>query len=166
MESIDTYMAMGGNYLLNVGPKPDGSIPPEARDSLRAIGEWYKRVKEALWAEPASHLISSSQFLLTAKENTLYLHFHKSPESNGLILETIAKMPKYAMVLNNGQELYTVFEKMPTLCAPPNVGQPVLHINRIPVDQLAGEVIVLKLEFDDLAAAIQQNAKISQQNRF
>lgn len=166
MESIDTYMAMGGNYLLNVGPKPDGSIPPEARDSLRAIGEWYKRVKEALWAEPASHLIPSSQFLLTAKENTLYLHFHKSPESNGMILETIAKMPKYAMVLNNGQELYTAFEKMPTLCAPPNVGQPVLHINRIPVDQLAGEVIVLKLEFDDLAAAIQQNAKISQQNRF
>ena len=166
MESIDTYMAMGGNYLLNVGPKPDGTIPPEAQDSLRAIGEWYKRVKEALWAEPASHLIPSSQFLLTAKGNTLYLHFHKSPESNGLILETIGKLPKSATVLNNEQELYAAFERMPTLCSPPHAGRPVLHLNRIPIDQLAGEVIILKLEFDDLAAAIQQNAKISQQNRF
>ena len=166
MESIDIYMAMGGNYLLNVGPKPDGTIPPEAQDSLRAIGEWYKRVKEALWAEPASHLIPSSQFLLTAKDNTLYLHFHKSPESNGLILETIGKLPKSATVLNNEQELYAAFERMPTLCSPPHAGRPVLHLNRIPIDQLAGEVIILKLEFDDLAAAIQQNAKISQQNRF
>ncbi|MDF2723908.1 MAG: hypothetical protein K0Q59_3583, partial [Paenibacillus sp.] len=29
MQSIDKIMAMGGNYLLNVGPKPDGTIPEE-----------------------------------------------------------------------------------------------------------------------------------------
>jgi alpha-L-fucosidase len=30
----------GGNFLLNVGPKPDGSIQAEFQQRLRAIGDW------------------------------------------------------------------------------------------------------------------------------
>lgn len=32
----------GGNYLLNIGPKGDGSVPAESVRSMEAIGAWMK----------------------------------------------------------------------------------------------------------------------------
>jgi alpha-L-fucosidase len=38
-----------GNLLLNVGPAPDGSVPPEAVERLRPVGEWLKASGEAVY---------------------------------------------------------------------------------------------------------------------
>ncbi len=35
-------VASGGNFLLNIGPSPQGELPPEALDRLAAIGSWMK----------------------------------------------------------------------------------------------------------------------------
>ena len=43
IRSMDRIFAMGGNYLLNVGPDATGTIPPQARQILRQVGEWYRR---------------------------------------------------------------------------------------------------------------------------
>jgi alpha-L-fucosidase len=32
--------ARGGNLLLNIGPKPDGSLPAEQEENLRTLGSW------------------------------------------------------------------------------------------------------------------------------
>ena len=32
----------GGNFLLNVGPRGDGTIPPESIERLKRMGEWMK----------------------------------------------------------------------------------------------------------------------------
>ena len=32
----------GGNFLLNVGPTPEGTIQPEFEERLRAMGKWLK----------------------------------------------------------------------------------------------------------------------------
>ena len=42
-------VSKGGNFLLNVGPSPEGELPPEALDRLRAIGEWMKVNSEAIY---------------------------------------------------------------------------------------------------------------------
>jgi alpha-L-fucosidase len=39
----------GGNLLLNIGPAPDGSIPPEAAEPLQAVGRWLARHGEAVY---------------------------------------------------------------------------------------------------------------------
>ena len=39
----------GGNYLLNVGPKSDGTIPQESIDGLKKIGQWVKINGEAIY---------------------------------------------------------------------------------------------------------------------
>jgi len=39
----------GGNLLLNVGPAPDGSVPPEAYERLRPVGRWIAQNGEALY---------------------------------------------------------------------------------------------------------------------
>jgi alpha-L-fucosidase len=42
--------AKGGNYLLNIGPKADGTIPIESRDRLREMGDWLAINGEAIYA--------------------------------------------------------------------------------------------------------------------
>jgi len=41
---------LGGNYLLNVGPKPDGTFPLPAVKRLREIGGWTAANGEAIYA--------------------------------------------------------------------------------------------------------------------
>ena len=46
-------VSKGGNYLLNVGPLPNGEIPQTAQDVLRNAGTWLKVNGEAVYgAQP------------------------------------------------------------------------------------------------------------------
>ncbi len=46
--------ARGGNYLLNIGPKPDGTFPEECVERLKDIGNWMKVNGEAIYGTKAS----------------------------------------------------------------------------------------------------------------
>lgn len=43
-------VALGGNYLLNVGPTPDGMIPAVFEERLRGVGAWLEINGEAIYA--------------------------------------------------------------------------------------------------------------------
>jgi alpha-L-fucosidase len=43
--------AGGGNLLLNIGPMPDGSVPPEAIDPLTTVGKWLKKSGKAVYGK-------------------------------------------------------------------------------------------------------------------
>ncbi|MCY2925459.1 MAG: alpha-L-fucosidase, partial [Planctomycetota bacterium] len=38
-----------GNLLLNIGPKPDGAVPPEAVERLTAVGKWTSKYGEVIY---------------------------------------------------------------------------------------------------------------------
>ena len=42
--------ARGGNLLLNIGPKPDGSLPIEQEERLRTLGSWMFVNSDAIYA--------------------------------------------------------------------------------------------------------------------
>lgn len=44
----------GGNYLLNIGPRADGSVPPPSVKSLQAIGAWMRVNGDAIYGAQAS----------------------------------------------------------------------------------------------------------------
>ncbi len=56
-----------GNLLLNIGPTPDGSVPPDAVEPLTRVGEWLKENGEAVYGHKdlghysANGICSSSQ---------------------------------------------------------------------------------------------------------
>ncbi|MBC7254548.1 MAG: alpha-L-fucosidase [Chloroflexi bacterium] len=68
----------GGNLLLNVGPKPDGTIPPESERILRQVGEWLQRNGGSIYGTVRCPL-STSTGLCTLKGYTLYVHVLRWP---------------------------------------------------------------------------------------
>ncbi len=148
LRSIDRYLARDANYLLNVGPLPDGTIPAEAVGILQRIGKWYQAVRESLEdVRPASHLTSNRNVLLTRRGNTLYVHLHKDPMADAVKLKPLAVAPRRATLLNTGQSVDFAVDLLPS----EHVEHlPCLRLCKLPVNELANTVLVVKLEFDDL----------------
>ena len=49
VEKLVDIVSKGGNYLLNIGPGPDGELDPNAYQRLKEIGEWMKINGEAIY---------------------------------------------------------------------------------------------------------------------
>lgn len=74
----------GGNFLLNVGPQPDGKIPAGEVEALRKIGEWLEVNGEAVYGSKRSPLEKVPEWgFITQKNNTLYLYVFEWPEGGG-----------------------------------------------------------------------------------
>jgi len=76
----------GGNYLLNVGPKGDGSIPAESIKSMQAIGAWMKVNGAAIYGTTASPFASLDWGRCTRKGTILYLHIFNWPHDGTLLV--------------------------------------------------------------------------------
>ncbi|MCZ6632145.1 MAG: alpha-L-fucosidase [bacterium] len=146
MRSIDRYLARNANYLLNVGPKPDGSFPDEAAGILRRIGKWYHAVREALEnVVPASNLTQNKDILLTRKDNTLYVHLVNDPRTHAVKLDPIHIAPNKATLLNTGEPVEFAVELVPSNHIE---HKPYLRLRNLPVNDQINTVLVIKLEFD------------------
>jgi alpha-L-fucosidase len=69
----------GGNYLLNIGPKPDGSIPEESIRILTETGQWMGRNGESIYGAERCHAGWHPYANFSRKGNTLYIHVHFWP---------------------------------------------------------------------------------------
>ncbi len=156
LRSIDGYLARDANYVLNVGPQADGVIPEESAAIFQRIGKWYGVVKESLeGVTPASHLIANRQVLCTRHGNLLYVHLNKDPLTKGVKLKPINIAPRKATLLNDGRPVDFVVDLVPSEHVE---HRPCLRLRKLPVNELANTVLVVKLEFDDLNAALQNAA--------
>lgn len=152
IKSIDKVMAMGGNYQLNIGPRADGSLDPRDVASLKRVGDWYNRVKEAFGdAIPATTMITDytsnmkDQMLLTRRGNTIYVHLPYDTEADGIIVKPFDMLPIKATLLNNGQGLNTSVNMPASLH---REGRKYLRIQGLPANEITDEVLIIKLEFD------------------
>jgi len=51
LDMVRQVTAGGGNLLLNIGPAPDGSVPPEATERLVPVGKWLAKNGEAVYGQ-------------------------------------------------------------------------------------------------------------------
>lgn len=82
----------GGNFLLNVGPKADGTIPSQSVQILRRVGQWLDRNGGSIYGTSFSPFGGMSTGFSTVKGNTLYLHVLRWPGREitfGRILNTV-----------------------------------------------------------------------------
>jgi len=96
----------GGNYLLNVGPKDDGTFPQESIDRLKEIGEWMKINHEAIYATKASPVAPFDWGRCTSvksKNNTtLYFSVFNWPSDGKLLVPGLKNKIVSAKLLGGG----------------------------------------------------------------
>jgi alpha-L-fucosidase len=77
----------GGNLLLDIGPKGDGSIPEEQVAILEGLGRWTNKHKEAIYGTrsgiPKEHFYGPTT--LSKDENILYLFVKGNPNGEVVI---------------------------------------------------------------------------------
>ena len=80
--NLATCAAGGGNYLLNIGPKPDGSVPQESVDVLDKVGEWLDTNGNAIYMTDRGSFPAAPNTQFTRRGNTLYVHQKYWPGSD------------------------------------------------------------------------------------
>ena len=102
----------GGNYLLNIGPKGDGSVPAESVRSMRAIGAWMRINGAAVYgttAGPFGKLVwGRATKKVTRDGATLYLHVFDWPADGRLIVPGLKNKVESAALLAGGKRLTVV----------------------------------------------------------
>jgi alpha-L-fucosidase len=64
----------GANLLLNIGPRPDGTIPPEAQERLREIGKWTATNGPTIYGTRAGPIAPRSWGVTTQRGDTVFVH--------------------------------------------------------------------------------------------
>jgi alpha-L-fucosidase len=78
--------ARGGNLMLNVGPRGDGTIDPADVAILKGIGKWMKVNGESIHGTERTVLPVQAWGESTRKGNTLYLHVFDWPKDGNLVV--------------------------------------------------------------------------------
>lgn len=97
---------LGGNFLLNVGPQPDGQLPPEFIERARAIGDWLNLHGEVVHGVERGDVSESVTYgWQRIKGNNLYLiirFWDGEPDLRVIGLKTRVTR---ATLITTGQEL-------------------------------------------------------------
>jgi alpha-L-fucosidase len=96
--------SLGGNFLLNIGPKADGSIPAKARRLFTGVGDWLAANGESVYGTGPSSVTGGSVGAVTAKGDTAYLHIMHYYAPQVVILSPEVRVES-AKVLATGQSL-------------------------------------------------------------
>lgn len=99
-------ISMGGNMLLDIGPKEDGTIVPKEEELLIGIGNWIRDNEEAIYGTKEG--IMTRYYLggstMSQDEETLYLFVYDNPKEH-VCLKGLCNKVKRATVLHSGKEI-------------------------------------------------------------
>jgi alpha-L-fucosidase len=93
-----------GNYLLNIGPKPDGSIPEESARIFSEVGQWMQRNGESIYGSDPCQVRRNNYASFTRKGNTLYMHVHFWPGQT-VAMSGLLTSVKSARLLSTGKSV-------------------------------------------------------------
>lgn len=100
--------ALGGNYLLNIGPKADGSLPAPAVRRLRELGGWMAANGDSVKGTMRMGRAPWGWWTRSKDGAVRYAHVHRWPGNGILALEGIDGTPRSAAVLETKQPLELV----------------------------------------------------------
>jgi alpha-L-fucosidase len=98
IENLVDIASKGGNYLLNVGPRPEGVIPADSVRILKAVGDWMKVNGDSIYGTSASPLETTPAWgRVTQKGSVLYLHVFDWPANRALTLQGVSARRAYLL---------------------------------------------------------------------
>jgi len=83
-------VSAGGNYILNIGPKGDGSVVPYEAQVLQGIGTWLKQNGEAIYGTRKQPFAALDFGYATVGSHAIYLFVAKMPADHQLHVPGLA----------------------------------------------------------------------------
>jgi alpha-L-fucosidase len=94
------------NFLLNIGPRPDGTIPPEFVERLHQMGEWLDKNGESVYGTRGGPIAPHPWGVTTQKGNKVYVHILDWPDPV-LLLPAVPKSVTSAYTLGDQKKVET-----------------------------------------------------------
>lgn len=141
LKMLNTCCRLGGNLLLNIGPAPDGSVPPEAVAPLSTVGDWLKENGRAVYGRLTKDIKvcgGNGGSDISSDGKSIFLWYWLWPKSGTMSVGGYLNAPKSVRFLKDGKPID--FE---------HDGRRVIlkNLPRQPVDKTAG-VTVVEMVFD------------------
>jgi alpha-L-fucosidase len=92
------------NFLLNVGPMPDGKIQPEFVATLKEIGNWTAKYGETIYGTRGGPVTPRTWGVTTQKGNKVFVHVMNLEDPN-LLIPAFGKKVKSIMQFTTGTKL-------------------------------------------------------------
>jgi alpha-L-fucosidase len=100
--------AWGGNYLINIGPRPNGEVPEVAYTRFRELGAWLKHSGESVFGTTAGDWPAKCNVPETRRPGVRYLHLLPGFQ-DAVVLKDVTR-PREVRLLRTGAKLSYTFE--------------------------------------------------------
>jgi len=104
--NLISNVSNNGNYQLNIGPLPDGTIPAASIRRMREVGAWLAVNGEAVYGAAAAKLPKPEWGWITlGKDGSLYCHIQTIPNDRRLAVAKLEQCPISASILESRQSV-------------------------------------------------------------
>jgi alpha-L-fucosidase len=114
------------NFLLNIGPMPNGEIQQEFTDTLKSIGQWLKVNGETIYGTRGNVVPKQEWGAVTIKGKTLYVHILKHLDNGSLLIPNITPKVLKAILFSDKRKIK--FEQQ--------ANGVTIHLDNIPQDKI------------------------------
>jgi alpha-L-fucosidase len=128
IQELVTVASREGNYLLNIGPKGDGTMTAGSKKLLKAVGKWMNRYGDSIYGTTRNPFSKDPSWgTYTRKGKTVYAHVFKWPKDGKLTVSQYKKLKvkKVTLMNKSGTKLkYTVKNNKITIKIPKTAPSP------------------------------------------
>ena len=150
----------GGNLLLDIGPKADGTIPDEQVNILKELGRWTQKHAEAIYGTragiPAGHFFGPTSLNKTG--DILYLYLPYKPNGQ-IMLKGIKNKINRIWVVGNGTKLNWDIKMKQYWSAVPGI----VYID-VPEKVLDGQMTVIAVLLDGKVDLYREKGQVLESN--
>ena len=133
VRNLITCARDGGNYLLNIGPRPDGSVPEASVEALTEVGRWMETNGDTIYKSDLCQPRRANYASFTRTGNTLYMHVHFWPGNDVSIGGLQTKVKSARLIKGNQPITFTQDDYR-------------VHLTGLPVDAPDSPVTTIALE--------------------
>ena len=153
-------LSMGGNLLLDIGPKADGTIPKEQENILNELGRWTNKHKEAIYGTrsgmPYGHFYGPST--LSKDRQTLYLFLPQKP-THPIVIKGLKNPINRIRIVGEGTKLsHKIMGKMYWSDVPG-----LLYID-VPEEKLDDQVTVIAIQLKGKIDLYREDGQVIESN--
>jgi alpha-L-fucosidase len=134
VQNLVNVVSRGGNYLLNVGPTPQGTFPPEAIERLQHLGRWMKTYNESIYGSTYTPLPAQQWGGVTRKGDKVSLHIFNWPTNGKLVLESFPGSARSVGLVSGGSLAFRQEGTRLEIAVPPAGPDPDVSVLTVEID--------------------------------